>query len=87
MVLPEMVCAAAVALIKTMPPADTLMPPAVFAFAIDRSLTVLFRTELFPLLIKIPWISPAVTTLALVVPLVMLAMVLPDMETVPVPVL
>ena len=66
---------------------EAVLIAAVFALAIVRSLTVLPDMVLVPFAAVIPLISPAVPADALVVPLVSFEMVLPIIETVPVPVL
>ena len=58
----------------------------VLALAIDRSRTVLFDIVVVPLVTLMPMIKPSVLGVVLVVEFTMLAMVLPEMVTVPAPV-
>ena len=63
--------------------AEAKLVVELFALAIERSLTVLFVMVLVPLLELMPWILPKVNAVSFVVPLVILAMVLPEIVTVP----
>ena len=86
-VLPLTVCAAAVVLAITMPDTEALPVSDVLRLALDRFRTVLPEIELVPADTKIPLITPAAVASALLVAFAMLATVLPEMMTVPVPAL
>ena len=62
---------------KTIPPTDTILLEELYAFAMVKSLIVLFDITFEPSLIKMPFIKPGVLSVVLVDPLVKLEMVLP----------
>ena len=83
--MPLTVCAAAVALVMTMPDTDAVWVMELLALPMVRSRTVLLVMVFVPPDTKMPLISPNTSGISFNVELVKFATVFPEMITVPVP--